>query len=128
MDVAASHAATVTAAGHVRAGHGPFFVEYSTYRFRAHSMFDPELYRDRSEVAEWKERDPIDTCRNRLEEEGIVSVRGFEEMQRQADEEVSAAVEFADAGTWEDVGTLERDVMTPATESTAGYGDETHLS
>ncbi len=122
MDVFASHAATVTAAGHVREGHGPFFVEYSTYRFRAHSMFDPELYRDKAEVEEWKKRDPIDGCRARLEQEGIVSARGFEEIQRRADEEVLAAVEFADTGTWEDVGTLERDVMTPATESTAGYG------
>jgi len=128
MDVFASHAATVTAAGHVREGHGPFFVEYSTYRFRAHSMFDPELYRDKAEVEEWKKRDPIDTCRTRLEQVGIVSARSFEEMQHQADEEVRAAVEFADAGTWEDVGTLERDVMTPAAGSTVGYGDETHLS
>lgn len=127
MDVFASHTATVTAAGHVRAGHGPFFVEYSTYRFRAHSMFDPELYRDRSEVEEWKKRDPIDSCRAVLEREGIVSGRGFTEMQRQADEEVGAAVEFAEAGTWEDVGTLEHDVTTSPAGTPARFGDEAHL-
>ncbi|AOW93620.1 pyruvate dehydrogenase (acetyl-transferring) E1 component subunit alpha [Rhodococcus sp. WMMA185] len=127
MDVFASHAATATAAGHVREGSGPFFVEYLTYRFRAHSMFDPELYRDKAEVEEWKKRDPIDTCRTRLEQADIVSARGFAEMQRQADDEVDAAVGFAEAGTWEDVGTLERDVMTSTAESTVGYGDEDHL-
>ena len=45
--------------GH-REGGGPHFLELRTYRFRAHSMYDPDLYRDKAEVEEWKKRDPID--------------------------------------------------------------------
>ena len=47
----------------IRAGGGPHFLECRTYRFRAHSMYDPELYRERSEVEQWKERDPLDAAR-----------------------------------------------------------------
>jgi pyruvate dehydrogenase E1 component alpha subunit len=54
MDIVAVHEAMKLAAAHVRDGLGPFFLELQTYRFRAHSMFDPELYRDKAEVEEWK--------------------------------------------------------------------------
>ncbi|QBJ96923.1 pyruvate dehydrogenase (acetyl-transferring) E1 component subunit alpha [Rhodococcus sp. ABRD24] len=117
MDVLATRAATETAAGHVREGHGPFFVEYATYRFRAHSMFDPELYRDKTEVEEWKKRDPIKGYRARLEDADLLSHEEFAAVQRSADEEVAAAVDFAESGTLESVETLDEDVMTPMEES-----------
>jgi pyruvate dehydrogenase E1 component alpha subunit len=60
MDVVAVEVALRKAADHVRETGGPYFVESHTYRFRAHSMFDPELYREKSEVEEWKKKDPID--------------------------------------------------------------------
>ena len=59
MDVLAVEEAARTAAGSVREGKGPFFLECRTYRFRPHSMFDAELYRTKEEVEEWKKRDPI---------------------------------------------------------------------
>src|SRR5690606_1178208 len=59
MDVAAVAAATRDAVARVRAGGGPMFVEFRTYRFRAHSMFDPELYRSKAEVERWKTQCPI---------------------------------------------------------------------
>ena len=59
MDVEACHAAAQQGVDHVRDTGGPFFIEFRTYRFRAHSMFDPELYRDKAEVERWRERDPI---------------------------------------------------------------------
>ena len=59
MDVVAVRDAARRAVDAVRGGGGPHFLELRTYRFRAHSMYDPELYRDKAEVARWKERDPI---------------------------------------------------------------------
>ena len=59
MDVVAVRDAARRAVDAVRGGGGPHFLELRTYRFRAHSMYDPELYRDKAEVAQWKERDPI---------------------------------------------------------------------
>ena len=59
MDVVACHDATQQGVDHMRDTGGPFFIEFRTYRFRAHSMFDPELYRDKAEVEQWRTRDPI---------------------------------------------------------------------
>ena len=70
MDVVATEAATARAVEAVRHGEGPAFLEFRTYRFRAHSMFDAELYRDKSEVELWKQRDPIVTFRARLIAQG----------------------------------------------------------
>ena len=59
MDVLAVEEAATAAARARALGRRPFFLECRTYRFRAHSMYDPELYRDKAEVEEWKKRDPI---------------------------------------------------------------------
>ena len=112
MDVAAVHEAAAQACAHVRAGRGPVFVELQTYRFRAHSMFDPELYRDKSEVEEWKKRGPIHNFSARLKERGELTEEQFLELDRAALQEVEAAVAFAEAGTWEPVENLARDVCT----------------
>ncbi|MGH7810194.1 MAG: pyruvate dehydrogenase (acetyl-transferring) E1 component subunit alpha, partial [Candidatus Binatia bacterium] len=71
MDVLAVEDATKRAAIAVRAGGGPHFLEYRTYRFRAHSMYDPELYRDKQEVEEWKKRDPIANFIERLKQQKL---------------------------------------------------------
>ena len=73
MDVLACHAAAQQAADHIRTDGGPFFIEFRTYRFRAHSMFDPELYRDKAEVEQWRERDPIRTFTERCLAEGVLT-------------------------------------------------------
>jgi pyruvate dehydrogenase E1 component alpha subunit len=112
MDVAAVHEAAAQACAHVRAGRGPVFVELQTYRFRAHSMFDPELYRDKSEVEEWKKRGPIHNFSARLKERGELTEEQFLDIDRAALQEVEAAVAFAEAGTWEPVENLARDVCT----------------
>jgi pyruvate dehydrogenase E1 component alpha subunit len=88
------------------------FVELQTYRFRAHSMFDPELYRDKSEVEEWKKRGPIHNFSARLKERGELTEEQFLDIDRAALQEVEAAVAFAEAGTWEPVEELARDVCT----------------
>lgn len=110
MDVVAVHEAVQQAAKHARAGKGPYFLEFETYRFRAHSMFDPELYREKSQVEEWKKRDPIPSFLGRLQEEQKLTDKGYELIVDTAQEEVRQAVEFAEAGTWELVQDLYKHV------------------
>jgi pyruvate dehydrogenase E1 component alpha subunit len=112
MDVEAVHEAALEACAHVRGGGGPVFVELKTYRFRAHSMFDPELYRSKSEVEEWKKRGPIHSFSARLKAKGELTEAQFLEIDRAAVHEVDEAVAFAEAGTWEPVEELTRDVVT----------------
>ena len=113
MDVVAVLEATRQAAGQVRAGAGPFFLEYQTYRFRAHSMFDPELYRDKAEVEKWKERGPLHTFSARLKAEGKLSEKEFLKLDAQAEKEVAAAVDFAERAELESINDLLTDVCTP---------------
>nr|WP_090343097.1 pyruvate dehydrogenase (acetyl-transferring) E1 component subunit alpha [Mycolicibacterium malmesburyense]CRL73889.1 pyruvate dehydrogenase [Mycolicibacterium malmesburyense] len=113
MDVLACHAAAAQAAYHVRSGAGPFFLEFRTYRFRPHSMFDPELYREKSEVEHWKERDPIRTFSERCSAEGLLTADDVGAIRAAAEQELADAVAYAEAGTWEDVADLTRDVLTP---------------
>jgi TPP-dependent pyruvate/acetoin dehydrogenase alpha subunit len=119
MDVLAVEAAASRAAGRVRAGGGPAFLECRTYRFRAHSMFDAELYRDKAEVEDWKVRDPILRLRAQLEAAGALDAVGFAGLDQEAAREVAHAVAFAEAGTWEPVGHLTHDVYTPRGAATA---------
>ncbi len=112
MDVVATHEAARLAREQVARGDGPWFVEFQTYRFRAHSMFDPELYRDKDEVAQWKTRGPIHTFTARLKAQGLLTEEQYLMIERAADEEVARAVAFAEAGTWEPVEHLYRDLRT----------------
>lgn len=114
MDVLAVEAAAHKAVAGIRAGNGPFFIEARTYRFRAHSMFDPELYRSKDEVESWKKRGPIITLTNRLKAEGLMQETDFETLERDVEREVSEAVEFAERGTWEPVEDLTRFVYSEA--------------
>lgn len=113
MDVVAVHEATRLAAQHVRAGKGPFFVEFQTYRFRPHSMFDPDLYRDKAEIDEWKKRGPIHTFSARLKAESKLTETEFLEIDAKVNREVQAAVAFAEASEWEPLEALTRDVYSP---------------
>ncbi|ATQ28049.1 pyruvate dehydrogenase (acetyl-transferring) E1 component subunit alpha [Rhodococcus ruber] len=117
MDVLAVHETTRAGVSHVRSTGGPMFVEFQTYRFRAHSMFDPELYRDKAEVERWKERGPIHTFSARLKALNLLTEEQFLHLDAQATAEVDAAVAFAEAGTWEPESDLLRDVTTPAGEA-----------
>ncbi|HXE62715.1 MAG TPA: pyruvate dehydrogenase (acetyl-transferring) E1 component subunit alpha [Bryobacteraceae bacterium] len=110
MDVLAVEDAAKSAAEFVHSGKGPFFLECRTYRFRAHSMYDPELYRDKAEVEEWKKRDPIPALIHRIEEDGGgLDVAGLE---KRVAKEINDAIAFAEAGTWEPVQDLLRFVYS----------------
>jgi pyruvate dehydrogenase E1 component alpha subunit len=113
MDVLAVEAAARRAADAVRRGEGPTFLELRTYRFRAHSMFDAELYRDKSEVELWKQRDPIPALTAQLEAAGLVTDAALAAIDASVADEIELAVRFAEAGTWEPVEDLLTDVYTP---------------
>ncbi|MFZ3160400.1 MAG: pyruvate dehydrogenase (acetyl-transferring) E1 component subunit alpha [Rhodoferax sp.] len=112
MDVVAVHEAVLGAAQQVLQLQRPVFLEFRTFRFRAHSMFDPELYRDKQEVQAWKTRGPIHTFSERLKAQGDLSEEEFLALDAAAQVEVDAAVAFAENATWEPVSDLLRDVHT----------------
>jgi len=112
MDVLAVEAAAHLAAEAIRAGEGPQFLECRTYRFRAHSMYDAELYRNRAEVEEWKKRCPIATFTERLRDAGQVSDDDLAQIEAEVAREISAAVAFAEAGSQEPLEDLTRFVYS----------------
>ena len=115
MDVLAVESATRRAAEAVRRGEGPYLLEVRTYRFRAHSTADPELYRTKEEVEQWKTRDPIALFAVRLREWGLLSDADLTAIEAAVGREIEAAVAVAEAGPWEPVEDLLRDVYTPRT-------------
>jgi pyruvate dehydrogenase E1 component alpha subunit len=114
MDVVAVLQAVQGAADTVRQGGGPVFVELRTYRFRAHSMFDPDLYRSRQEIDAWKTRGPIHTYTARLKAQSLLTEDEFLALDGAAQQEVESAVAFAEASPWEPVEDLLHHVHTPA--------------
>lgn len=112
MDVLAVQAATQKAVAQVRHGEGPFLLEAQTYRFRAHSMYDAELYRSKEDVERWKQRDPIPAYVQRLRSWELLDDAAFAELETSVANEVAQAVAFAEAGPWEPVEDLTKDVYT----------------
>jgi len=124
MDVAAVVDAARRAATIVRAGGGPCFLELRTYRYRAHSMYDPELYRDKAEVAAWREHDPIDRLVGELRAADALDDPALDEIVAAVDAEIAAAVEFADAAPLEPVRDLERHVYADVLRPSGPSGGE----
>ena len=112
MDVMAVLAAADKAIKYIRKEQKPYFLECQTYRYRAHSMFDPERYRSKQEVQEWKKKDPISTYTNQLKKEQLLTDEEIREMNEQVAKEVKAAVVFAEEGTDEPVENLKKYVYS----------------
>jgi pyruvate dehydrogenase E1 component alpha subunit len=113
MDVLAVEAATRGAVEGVRRGGGPFLLELRTYRFRAHSMYDPDLYRSKDEIEQWKARDPIELFSARLRAWGLLAETDLTALEAAVAAEIEEAVATAEAGPWEPVEDLTKDVYTP---------------
>ncbi|HJW08821.1 MAG TPA: pyruvate dehydrogenase (acetyl-transferring) E1 component subunit alpha [Holophagaceae bacterium] len=107
MDVETVALATREAVEEVRNG-GPFLLEARTYRFRAHSMADPDLYRTKEEIAAWKEKDPITAYVAKLRGQGSLPDGALEGLEAEVAAELRAAIAFAEAGPLEPVADLER--------------------
>jgi pyruvate dehydrogenase E1 component alpha subunit len=97
MDIMEVRQAALASMEHIRGGNGPYFLEVITYRYRGHSMGDPERYRESDEVKKWQENDPIGIFRTYLESENITTEEELSDLDDQVDEEVQAAVQFAES-------------------------------
>jgi pyruvate dehydrogenase E1 component alpha subunit len=106
MDVVAVEAAARAAVADIRAGGGPHFLECRTYRFRAHSMFDAQLYRDKAEVEHWMKQGPIVRFTEWMRANGLLHEQDLAEIEARVAREVETSVAFAEAGQWEPVEQL----------------------
>jgi pyruvate dehydrogenase E1 component alpha subunit len=110
MDVLDTEAVIAEAVKCAREERKPQLVEAVTYRFRGHSMADPEEYRTKEEVEEWRKRDPIETFGKRLMDEGVVSEGDLEKLDEEAMAKVDEAVEFADKSPFPELASLYDDI------------------
>jgi pyruvate dehydrogenase E1 component alpha subunit len=117
MDVLAVHEAATSALRDIRETRAPVFLEFKTFRFRAHSMFDAELYRDKREVERWKARCPIATYTDSLRGRGHLDDDKLLEITRRVDGAIESAVEYAEKGTLEPAEHLSRFVLTAPDDS-----------
>ncbi len=106
MDVTEVYREAAKAVAHCRAGRGPYFIEAMTYRYRGHSMADPELYRTKAEVEEFRKRDAIERFKQKLKEAGHLDDAAFASLEARVEAEVSEAVSFADASPQPEISTL----------------------
>lgn len=97
MDVVAVREGVAAGLDAAREEERPTLLEAFTYRFRGHSAADPEVYREREEVEEWREKDPIESFARRCVDEGVLGEREVQQARELAEEEVARAVEFAEA-------------------------------
>jgi len=111
MDVVAVEAAARKAIARIRETGKPVFLECRTYRFRAHSMFDAQLYREKDEIEEWRERGPIVRFQGWLLENNLIHRSAIDEIETRIEQEIGEAVAFAEAGSWEPLEDLTRHVL-----------------
>ncbi len=111
MDPVQVLTATQRAVAHIRSGAGPYFLECRTYRFRAHSMFDTQAYRRREEVDAWRRQDPITRLQRWLLESHLTHAEELAAIDAAIAREIDEALAFAEAGSPEPVGELERFVL-----------------
>jgi pyruvate dehydrogenase E1 component alpha subunit len=95
MDVQSVYHAAYEAVDHARAGKGPVLIECKTYRFSGHSRSDPQLYRPKEEMDEWKSKDPISALMNQLIGEGIATIEEIDVLHRSVERDMDEAIEFA---------------------------------
>ncbi len=110
MDVLAVAEAARAGIDYVRAGQGPYFLELKTYRFRAHSMFDPDLYRSKGEIEQWKHRCPIEALKKQARSAGLIQDADIAAIEADTAREIQDALAYAEAGTFEPVENLMHDV------------------
>jgi len=108
MDVVAVEAAARRAIHAVRETRKPYFLECRTYRLRAHSMFDAQLYRDKAEIEAWRAKEPIVRFQSWLEANQVIHPEDVRRIEAEIDTEIAEAVAFAEAGTWEPIDELTR--------------------
>ncbi|MEQ8402599.1 MAG: pyruvate dehydrogenase (acetyl-transferring) E1 component subunit alpha [Roseitalea porphyridii] len=111
MDVVAVEAAARRAIARIRETGAPVFLECRTYRFRAHSMFDAQLYRQKEEIEAWRPKGPIVRFQTWLQANHLIDEAEIGQIEQRVDAEIAEAVTFAENGTWEPVADLETHVL-----------------
>ena len=106
MDLMAVRESTMEALTQVRSGTGPVFLEAMTYRYRGHSMADPEAYRETSELDEWRANDPIERFKTFALAEALISEEELAEIEKDAADAIDEAVTFAQESPDPEMGSL----------------------
>lgn len=106
MDVLEVYRETLKAVEHCRSGKGPYFIEAMTYRYRGHSMADPELYRTKAEIEEFRKKDAIERLKNHMLERRIIDEAGVQDLAERIEREVQEAIDFAEQSPQPGIGTL----------------------
>jgi pyruvate dehydrogenase E1 component alpha subunit len=114
MDVLTMERVAREAVAHIGEGNGPMLIEALTYRFRAHSMFDAQLYRDKAEVEEWQKRGPLIGFTTKFKAAGLMTEEDFKRIELEATAEVEAAIKFALESPFEPIEELQRFVCAEA--------------
>lgn len=107
---------TQTALEYINKESRPYFLEFKTYRFKPHSMFDPELYRSKEEVSKWKERCPVNYLKKHMLENGLITEEKIKELEKEVEQEMQEAVTFAENGTLEPIEDIEKYLSGPVQE------------
>jgi len=110
MSPEAVHEAIEEAADRARRGDGPTLLDIRTYRYKGHSMSDPQKYRTKEEVAEWMGQDPIQHCLNVIQENKWMTAKEIEEVEAWVKKEVDESVEFAENSPYPEAKELYEDV------------------
>ncbi len=114
MDVMEVYKASERVLKRVRSGKGPYFLEMVTYRFRGHSMGDPERYRKSEEVKKWQEEDPIGIYHKYLLEQKLATQASLDELEQNVETELRAAIEFAESSPEPALETLFENIYADA--------------
>ncbi len=109
MDPVAVHEAFSRAAAHIRSGKGPYYLEVKTYRYKGHSVSDPAKYREKSELQEYQQRDPIKVTESLILDNGLATEEEIKAIKTSVKEEVAAAAKFAEESNFPDASELYTD-------------------
>ena len=110
MSPEAVHEAIEEAAARARRGDGPTLLDIRTYRYKGHSMSDPQKYRTKDEVNDWMEKDPIDHCLDVIKNNKWLTSKEIEEIELWVKKEVEESVEFAENSSYPEAHEIYEDV------------------
>lgn len=111
MSAEAVHEAVARAVKRARSGDGPTLIEIKTYRYKGHSISDPQKYRTKEEVEEYKQRDPIQLVLNTILKNKYATKEEIEEIDKRVNEKVTASVKFAEESPWPDDSEVYKDIV-----------------
>lgn len=127
MNVVDVEAATSKAVEQIRQTNQPYFLECQSYRFRGHSSFDGQLYRDKAEVKLWQQKGPVIRLISWLKENNRLKDEELNDIENEIKNEIQAAITFAEQGPLEPIADLAKDVYSPPTSSN-NTSNATHVS